>query len=415
MCGKRSASARRRGARGEALPPRGTASRGGLVNRLLPHSRGGRVALGLVAVVVALNALGFALEEIDPPPTGPPSSSYATQPLGLQAWARVLEDTGRPVRRVREAPAERAPDPRQTLVVLDPRVLEPEDVRALVRFVERGGRLVAGGQGSEALAEALAGAQRSGGPAPREVRVLGRAGQVSEVAGVREVASAGEAAWTAAGRAVPALGGGTADEALLVVADRGEGRAALLADASPVQNRLLDRADNAALSLGLAGEPGRPVAFLESVHGFVPTAGLAALPGRWQAALIGLALAALVWVAANVRRLGPAEEPDPTVVPPRGAYVAALARTLRRTRDPHAAVAPVRDAARRTVARRAALGPEPDDEEMEAAGRRLGLADEEAAAVAGRGPGGEEGALAAGQALATLSLSGTTTNERSTA
>ncbi|MCP9491519.1 MAG: DUF4350 domain-containing protein [Solirubrobacteraceae bacterium MAG38_C4-C5] len=381
------------------------------MRRLLPHSRGGRVALGVVAAVVALNALGFALEELDPPPTGPPSSSYATQPLGVQAWARVLEDTGRSVRRVREAPAERAPDPRQALFVLDPGVLEPGDVEALVRFVERGGRLVAGGRGSEGLAGALAGAQRSGGTAPREVRVLA---PVAELAGVQEVVTAGEAAWTAAGRAVPALGDG-AGEALLVVADRGEGRAALLADASPLQNRLLARADNAALGLGLAGEPGRPVAFLESVHGFTPTSGLAALPGRWLAALIGLGLAALVWVGAHVRRLGPAEQPDPTVVPPRGAYVAALARTLRRTRDPHAAVAPVRHAARRTVARRAALGPQPDDGEVEAAGRRLGLAAEEAAAVAGRGPGGEEGALAAGRALATLSLTGTMTNERSTA
>lgn len=379
------------------------------MRRLLPRGRGGRIALGLVAAVVALNALGFALTELDPPPTGPPSSSYATQPLGVQAWARVLEDSGRPVRRLREAPSERAPDPRQTLVVLDPGLLEPAEVDALVRFVERGGRLVAGGRGSEAIAAAIADARRADG-GPRQAGVLA---PVTEVAGVRQVATAGEAAWTAAGSAVPALGADTGGKALLIVADRGEGRAALLADASPLQNRFLDRADNAALALGLAGAPGRPVAFLESVHGFGPASGLAALPRRWQAALAGLGLAALVWVAAHVRRLGPAQEPDPTLVPPRGAYVAALARTLRRTRDCHAAVAPVREAARRTVARRAALGAEPADAEVEAAGRRLGLGEEEAAAVAGRGPGGEEGALAAGRALAALTA--TMTNERSTA
>lgn len=380
------------------------------MRRLLPRSQGGRIALGLVAAVVALNALGFALEELDPPPVGPPSSSYATQPLGVQAWARMLEDGGRRVRRLREAPSERAPDPRQTLVVLDPRVLESADVQALVGFVERGGRLVAGGRGSEPLAGALAGVRRSGAAAPDEVGVLA---PVAEVAGVGEVVTAGDAAWTAAGHAVPALGADTAGEVLLVVADRGEGRAALLADASPLQNRLLDRADNAALALGLAGESGRPVAFLESVHGFTPASGLAALPDRWRAALVGLGLAALVWVAAHARRLGPAEEPDPTVVPPRGAYVAALARTLRRTSDPHAGAAPVRDAARRAIARRAALGPEPAEAEVEAAGRRLGLDEVESAAVAGRGPGGQEGALAAGRALAALSA--TTTNERSTA
>jgi len=352
--------------------------------------------------VVALNAIGFGLTALDPPPKGPASSSYATQPQGLRAWAELLEGAGHPVRRLREPPAERAPDPDGTVVVLDPGRLSERDGAALIRFVERGGRLVAGGQGSERLAGALAGARRAGGerPAGGPAGVLA---PVPEVAGVQRVNVGGRGIWEDAGRAVPALGGG--DGALLVVGARGAGRAALLADASPVQNRLLARADNAALALALAGEPGRPVAFVESVHGFGPAGGLAALPVRWQAALVGLGLAALAWLAAHVRRLGPAEVDGAPPVPARGAYVAALARTLGRTRDPQAATAPVRGAARAAVARRAALGPEAGDGEIEAAARRLGLDEDEAAAVAGRAAG-KDGALAAGRALARLTRPG---------
>ncbi len=372
------------------------------MRRLLPRHRGARWALALLAAVVALNAIGYGLTALDPPPTGPASSSYATQPRGLRAWAELLEDAGHPVRRLREPPADRAPDPRQTVVVLDPGRLSGQDSAALVRFVERGGRLVAGGEGSGRLAGALAAARRAGG----DRLTRGPAGvlaPVPEVAGVERVAVAGPGAWEDAGRAVPALGRG--EGALLVVGERGAGRAALLADASPLHNRLLSRADNAELALALAGEPGRPVAVVESVHGFGPAGGLAALPGRWQGALLGRGLAALAWLAAHARRLGPAEEDGARPVPARAAYVAALARTLGRTRDPHAASAPVRGAARAAVARRAALAPDAGDGEIEAAARRLGLDEEEAAAVAGRAAG-TEGALAVGRALARLRQTG---------
>src|SRR5436853_88166 len=52
----------------------------------------------------------------------------------------------------------------------------------------------------------------------------------------------------------------------------------LLPDASPLQNRLLGTADNAAFGLALAGPSTRPVEFLESYHGYGQSAGLSALP-----------------------------------------------------------------------------------------------------------------------------------------
>ena len=70
----------------------------------------------------------------------------------------------------------------------------------------------------------------------------------------------------------------------------------------------LARADNAAFGLAAAGAGGRPVAFLETVHGYGEATGLAALPARALWVLAGLALAALALVWSMARRLGPAED-----------------------------------------------------------------------------------------------------------
>ena len=145
----------------------------------------------------------------------------------------------------------------------------------------------------------------------------------------------------------------------------------LLADSSPLQNRLLGEADNAALALALSGRG--PLTFVESVHGYGPARGLAALPARFGWALIGLALAALVFMVARGRRLGPPEPERRDLPPPRRAYVDALAATMARGRDREEAVAPVRAEARRRLARRAGLGPQADPDAWRAAARAAGL------------------------------------------
>ena len=133
------------------------------------------------------------------------------------------------------------------------------------------------------------------------------------------------------------------------MATSGAGRALLLADTAPLQNRLLDRADNAALALALAGPADRRVIFAESVHGFGQATGLAALPSRWRLALAGILLAALLWMASRARRLGPPEPAGEDQAPARREHVEALALALRRSRDPAAALAPVQAAARAQV------------------------------------------------------------------
>jgi hypothetical protein len=187
---------------------------------------------------------------------------------------------------------------------------------------------------------------------------------------------------------------------VLSVATVGRGRVALLADPSPLQNRLLDEAGNAALGLALAGPPGRRVVFAETVHGFGEERGLAALPERWKWTLAGLLLAAVAWVASRIRRLGPAEDERRPLPPPRRAYVDAVAAALARTRKPSVTADRVSAAVRRRVARRAGLGSDPPDSSVAAAAATLGLSDEEAAALTRPARDEDEDLLLAGRALA---------------
>ena len=200
-----------------------------------------------------------------------------------------------------------------------------------------------------------------------------------ESEGVRRVRTAGDGRW-APRRGEKVVAGG--EGSLLVVVPAGRGRIALLADSSPLQNRLLGEADNAAMALALSGRG--PLTFVESVHGYGPARGLAALPARFGWALIGLALAALVFMFARGRRLGPPEPERRDLPPPRRAYVDALAATMARGRDREEAVAPVRAEARRRLARRAGLGTAAGQGAWHDAALAAGLEEREAQALSGR-------------------------------
>ena len=358
------------------------------------RTRRARWVAGFAAIAAALAIAGIVWNQVAPEPKGPPSSSYSTVPAGVAAWAELLERRGRRVLRLREEPAEARLDPGSTVVAVDPGTLPGDDRRALARFVRAGGRLVAAGRGSHGLArELLQAPPEAADEGPRDGRPLA---PLPEAAGRMETAGTG--AWSSPGEALPAIGG---DEGtLLLVARPGRGTLALLADASPLQNRLLVRADNAAVALALA-PAARPVVFVESVHGYGRATGLAALPGRWKWLLGGLALAALAYVLSRARRFGPPEDPERRLAPPRRLYVEALSGSLVRTRDPVGAAAPVRAAARRLVLQRAALAGDARPEELRAAAARLGLGEEEIRAVTGEDTS-RQGVLAAGRALVHL-------------
>jgi hypothetical protein len=324
---------------------------------------------GVIALELALGALETATGGSGP--SGPVSSSYATSPAGLAAYADLLARAGHPVTRVRTALHDL--DPATTLVVADAPV-DTDEVAALRRFVSAGGRLVLAGQVVTPVADDLVPGTVHWRPASGdEARpVLPGVTGIGDLAAIGTVRTAGEGAFDDTGAALPFL---AADgRPLAAISTPRDGLVVLLADASPLQNRLLDQGGNAALGLLVAGEPGRPVAFSEAGHGYGPSSGLDALPSGWAWALVGAAFATLVWVWSRARRLGPPAEDDVEPLPARRAYVDAMAATLLRTGDPAGAIAPVQAAGRRRLARRTGVAPDADDQ-LRAAGSKVGVSE----------------------------------------
>jgi len=347
----------------------------------------------LVAVNVALRLFG---EAFGSGPAGPPSSSYATSDRGLGAYYELLRRSGHRVERVRASAGDAPLDPSSTVVMIDPDAVLPRDVKALRTFLLAGGRLVAGGAERAPWLDGLLSAAPKW--TPRGSTTVAPTTAAPETAGVRQGRSAAEGRWHEPGRTDVVLR--TGPDPFVLVARVGGGHLTLLADASPLQNRLLDSADNAQLGLNLIGA-GRRVTFLEGVHGYGRQRSLAALPTRWRLALLGLVLAVLAFMAARGRRLGPPERDRRALPPPRRAYVDAMAASLARTRRPDAAAGPVQAAARERVATRSGLGPDPDPDAVDRAGARLGLSEAERNAVNGPVRNDAE-LLAAGRALARM-------------
>jgi hypothetical protein len=301
-----------------------------MMSARLPADPRLRALLGIGAVVLAFSLVLFVIARLTPSPHGPVSSSFATSPQGLAAYAALLEREGRPVRRIVTPVRDRRPALGETLVVLDPDVIEEDEARAIGAWVRSGGRLVAGGRGDAGWLEQVLGSPPRWEEDPPRAHAAALV-PVSETAGVNAVATADGGGWHSLGGALPAVG--PADAPLVVVARSGKGSVALLADASPLQNRLLGSADGAALGLALAGD--RPVAFLETVHGYGVARGLSALPERVKWALLGLLAAGLLALWTAGRRLGPAEDDDTPPAPARIEYVEALAVALARTKSPN--------------------------------------------------------------------------------
>jgi Domain of unknown function (DUF4350) len=356
------------------------------------------IAVGVVAALLIAANLGLRqLDRATRGPGGPPSSSYATQPAGAAAYAELLERYDHPVIRLREPLAEAGLDPATTLVVLEPRGLEQEDGDAVGRFVRDGGRLVYGGRPRAGLLDEL-GVDLALRPSAGVVAVPVGTG----LPGVRQVATTGEGAWLdgTSGAQIPSnslLQSASRTGALLVEQPVGSGTALLLADPSPVQNRLLGLADNAALGLALAGDR-RPVVFAESVHGYGPDSGLGAVPTRWWWVFGGLVLAAVVLALSRGRRLGPPERPDRELPPARVEFAEALATQLAKARPRSDGVATARRVTRRRLARAVRLPPDAPAADVRVAAAARGFEPEVVEAALGSGTGEAE-LIAVGRAL----------------
>jgi hypothetical protein len=356
---------------------------------------GGRrlILLGLAValVLVALRVAG-ALTRDDQRAQGPAGSSYAYGQYGVSAYAALLRRSGHQVVRLRDRPRDLNLDSRLTVVLLWPDTVTPEDAAALRAFLRRGGRLVAADQVPAGwLGDVVPDPPRWAGDPLGVTRALV---PLPETAGVGTLASGISGHFVSAGSAVPAVGDATA--ALAAVQRVGAGRGVLLADAAPLVNSRLARRDDAAFALAVAG-PGRPVAFVESVHGYGRASGWGALPGRFRGALVLLGLAGAALALARGRRLGPAQPAGRELAPARSAFAQGLAGALLRTGSPGEAIAPVVEEARSLLLVPAGSG----EDELLAAARRAGLSEEEAQAIA-QGASTPPAALAAARGLARI-------------
>jgi hypothetical protein len=351
------------------------------------------VALGvaLLAVLVALRVANELTRDGDRA-QGPPGSSYAYGDYGASAYAALLKRSGHQVTRLRDRPRDLDLDPRLTVVVLYPDAIDAADAAALARFVRRGGRLVIADEQPARWLSAIV-------PDPpvwtdRALGVTHTLAPLPETSGVRTIASGVSGRFVTAGSAAPAVGDATSS--LAAVGHIGAGRVVLLADASPLLNGRLAARDDAAFALGVAGA-GRPVAFLESVHGYGRASGWGALPGRFRGALVLLALAGGVFMLARGRRLGPAQPAGRELAPARVEYAEGLAGALLRADSPAEAIAPVVDEARG----RLLVSPGAGDDEVLAAALGAGLHEDEARAIAYGAPT-RSAALAAARGLARI-------------
>jgi hypothetical protein len=355
----------------------------------------------VAAVVVAFNVVVFGLDRLAGGPSGPRSSSFATAPDGVAAYAELLGRAGHRVEQRRAAPAEAPLDPRSTAIVLDAGPLSGADTRALRDFVAAGGRLVAGGRiDGTWLHQVLDGSPSWAGGGVNEAHLLV---PTSDVGAARILRAGAEGYWAEPNASLPVMGRGF--KTVVSVLDAGRGRAVLLADAAVLHNRHLGQADNATFALAAAGPPARPAVFLESVHGF-QRSGLAALPSSWRALLIGLVGAALVLLWACGRRLGPPQDSLRALAPPRVEYVLALGSLLRRSSDPQEAMAPLHAAGRARLGLLGGLPAEPSEEQLEAAARALGMPEDLAHALL-RKASSPAGAMGVARAHAWLHSSAT--------
>ena len=112
----------------------------------LPKSAAARAGLAVLAILVGINVIGALIDAVAPSPSGTASSSFATKPEGLAAWAELAKRNGIRVRALRDSPADATLGGEGTIAVMDAAALSRDEARALRTFAEGGGRVIAGGE-----------------------------------------------------------------------------------------------------------------------------------------------------------------------------------------------------------------------------------------------------------------------------
>ncbi len=193
----------------------------------LPKSAPARAGLAVLAILLGINVIGALIDAVAPSPSGPASSSFATKPQGLAAWAELAKRNGIRVRALRDSPADATLGGEGTIAVMDAAALSRDEARALRTFAEGGGRVIAGGE-PHGWTRTLLDAERhpSGTTTARRPRRL--PATEPETAGVARVKTSGDGRWKDGRRARRRRG---------LAADRAAARAAGGSRCSPTPRR----------------------------------------------------------------------------------------------------------------------------------------------------------------------------------
>ena len=286
-----------------------------------------------VAALVAVVALSTQVVQTTiggGSPSGPSSSSFATTPGGVAAYASLIRDAGGTVTQRRVGFSEGTPvSPGATLLLHDVDVLDDSEEFAVRRFLDDGGRVVAGGITSTSWINRVANISLESDSTDALVAVVA----AGEGGGARSIVHAGGVGLdtkTVPDEAVVVARTGNVPVAVrLRVGDAG-GTMVVLANTTVLQNRSLGERDDAAFALSLIAN--RPAIFAEQPHGYGQRGGVSGLPARWRWCLGLLLCAALAWMVSRGRRNGPTESAVRDLSPARREYVDALAVTLARSR-----------------------------------------------------------------------------------
>jgi hypothetical protein len=275
-------------------------------------------------------------------------------PDATLAFRRFLTHAG-----LRVSEGESPPAPGGTFVLLRD-LRDEKDARALLRWVNHGGRLVVADPTSAIVS-------LSGVFPVNPVGVLGpqtlEPGCVAEeVVGVGNiVARASDWALAPANAFVSCFP--TGDGGLVLVRAHGQGTLGLVGGISPFTNELLRSADNGLFALRLVG-PGPEVVFGSAQPRAAggPSEGLwAAVPTRAKVVIVGVGLAALVFVLVRGRRLGRFVPEEPVAPIPASELVRATARLYRQGQATEHSARLMREATRARIAGRLGAAQDPGE------------------------------------------------------
>jgi uncharacterized protein DUF4350 len=330
------------------------------------------------------------------------SSSFGTGPSGVAAMAQLLAARGHEVIKDSRPLSAQSLSPGSTLFVIDASSWTAADSASVARLLRGGGRVVVAGRPP---AEGLLPAMFGPGGGPRWMsQSSGTARPVGSgplTVGVSSVSS-GPVGALVAGSASPVLAGPRG--VLAASSGGGNPAAVLVASSTPFTNAALAGRDNAAFAINVAGPSSGPVVFDEYDHGYGHTgSGLAGLPSWWRWGLGVALLAVVIWMLSASRRFGPVERAERLLIPPRVAYVDAMATGLGSIGSDRleATFTPLRQEGRRLLCRRAGVRVDAPDEDVAAAARQAMLPDEVIDGVLVE-PRSSSDAVAAGRALAWL-------------